>query len=254
MINEETIKKLVEMKLHAMAKAVREIAESPPGQGLSFDEQLGLLVDREWSQRHNARIDRRMKEAKIAAAACLEDTWCDPGRGIDKAMVRSLSTCQWVRGKQNVIAVGLTGVGKSFLGAALAQAACRNGFRALYARVPRLLHELAIARGDGSYGAMLARLAKLDVLVLDDFLIAPLKDAERRDLLEILEDRYDRSSTVVTTQVPTKNWHEALTDPTIADAICDRLVHNAHVLSLKGGSGRKKKGLNHGKAEEITTT
>jgi DNA replication protein DnaC len=254
MINEETINKLVEMKLHVMAKAVRELAESSPGNDLSFEEKLGLVVDREWSHRHNTRIDRRMKEAKIGTAACLEDAWCDAGRGLEKATVRALATCQWVRLKQNVITVGLTGVGKSFLGAALAQASCRNGFRALYTRVPRLLNDLAIARADGSYGGMLARLAKLDVLVLDDFLIAPLKDAERRDLLEVLEDRYDRSSTVVTSQVPTKNCHEALSDPTIADAICDRLVHNAHVLSLKGPSGRKKKGLNQGKNEETPMT
>jgi DNA replication protein DnaC len=176
-------------------------------------------------------------------SACLEDVWCDSTRGLDKSTVRSLATCQWVRSKQNVIAIGATGVGKSYIGAALAQAACRNGFRALCTRVPRLVHELAIARADGSYVSMLQRLAQIHVLVLDDFLIAPLKDHERRDLLEVLEDRYGRSSTVVTSQLPTKSWHEALADPTIADAICDRLVHNAHVLALRGPSGRKKKGL-----------
>jgi DNA replication protein DnaC len=142
-----------------------------------------------------------------------------------------------------VIVVGKTGVGKSYLGAALAQAACRKGLRAMCTRVPRLAHELAIARADGTYTTLLARLARLDVLVLDDFLLAPLKDTERRDLLEVLEDRYGTSSTVVTSQVPTKNWHEMLADPTIADAICDRLVHNAHVVALKGPSGREKKGL-----------
>ena len=157
--------------------------------------------------------------------------------------MRDLSSCQWVRKKHNVIVVGNTGVGKCYLGAALAQAACRNGFRALCTRVPRLLHELAIARADGTYTPMLARLAKLDVLVLDDLLIAPLKDTERRDLLEVLEDRYGASSTVVTTQLPTKNWHERLADPTLADAICDRVVHNAHVIALKGPSSREKKGL-----------
>ena len=176
-------------------------------------------------------------------SACLEDVWCDPARGVDKAAVRALATCQWVSAKQNVIAIGATGVGKSYVGAALAQAACRNGYRALCTRVPRLVHELAIARADGSYVSMLQRIAQIHVLVLDDFLIAPLKDQERRDLLEVLEDRYGRSSTVVTSQVPTKNWHESLADPTLADAICDRLVHNAHVLSLRGPSGRKKKGL-----------
>jgi DNA replication protein DnaC len=172
--------------------------------------------------------------------ASLENVWCEPGRGLDKTLVRDLATCKWIRNKHNVIIVGKTGVGKSYLGAALAQAACRKGLRAMCTRVPRLAHELAIARADGTYTALLGRLARLDVLVLDDFLIAPLKDTERRDLLEVLEDRYGTSSTVVTSQVPTKTWHEMLADPTIADAICDRLVHNAHVIALKGPSGREK--------------
>ena len=165
-------------------------------------------------------------------------------------MVRSLGGCGWVRAKQNVIIVGMTGTGKSYVGAALAEAACRRGHRALRVRVPRLLNELAIARADGTWSATLSRLSKLDVLVLDDFLIAPMKESERRDLLEVLEDRYDQRSTVVASQVPTKSWHEMLADPTVADAICDRLVHNAHVLSLKGQSIRKKKGLGEKNAEE----
>jgi DNA replication protein DnaC len=243
MMNEQTIQKLCDLKLHAMADAVRELLTTAPGSGMSFEEKLGLVVEREWTDRENRRLARRLREAKLGTSACLEDVWCEPARGLDKDVVRSLATCQWVRAKQNVIAIGATGVGKSFLGAALAQAACRNGFRALCTRVPRLVNELAIARADGSYATLLAKLARTEVLVLDDFLIAPLKDTERRDLLEILEDRYDRSSTVITTQLPTKSWHEMLADPTIADAICDRLVHNAHVLALKGTSIRKKKGL-----------
>jgi len=173
----------------------------------------------------------------------MEDVWTTQGRGITKAVVRDLSKCRWVDNRHNVICVGKTGCGKSYLGAALAQAACRHGHRTLYTRVPRLVQELAIARADGSYPRLLARLARLRVLVLDDFLIAPLKDAERRDILEILEDRYDRSSTVITSQLPTGKWHEALVDPTVADAICDRVVHNAHVITLVGPSGRKRKGL-----------
>lgn len=243
MVTEETINKLLELKLDAMAKALRELLETAPGSGMSFEEQIGLLVDREWTDRRNRQLARRIKEAKLGMNACIEDVVCEPGRGIDKATLRALANCQWVARKQNVIAVGATGVGKSFLGAALAQAACRNGYRALCTRVPRLLAELAIARADGSYVSMLARIAKLHVLVLDDFLLAPLADEQRRDLLEIIEDRYGRSSTVITSQVPTKNWHEILADPTIADAICDRLVHNAHVLSLRGPSQRRKKGL-----------
>lgn len=244
MIHEETMRKLLELRLRAMADGLRELIEKPPGNKLSFEEQIGLLVDREWADRQNRALARRLKQAKLGMSACLEDVWCEPTRGLDKAVIRSLATCQWVRSKQNVIAIGQTGVGKSYLGAALAQAACRSGFRALCTRVPRLLQELAVARADGTYVTTLARLAQVNVLVLDDFLISPLKDAERRDLLEVLEDRYGRSSTVITSQVPTKTWHEALADPTLADAICDRVVHNAHVLSLRGPSIRKKKGMN----------
>jgi DNA replication protein DnaC len=247
---EETIDKLIQIKLPHMAKALRELLDRSPGSALSVDECVGLMVDREWTERENRRTGRRIKEAKLGMQACLEDVRCDPARNLDKAVLRSLGTCGWVRAKQNVIIIGMTGTGKSYLSAALAEAACRRGYRALRARVPRLLGDLAIARADGSYGATLSRLAKLDVLVLDDLLIAPLKDTERRDLLEVLEDRYDHRSTVVTSQVPTKTWHEMLADPTVADAICDRLVHNSHLLSLKGPSIRKMKGLGEKNTEE----
>jgi DNA replication protein DnaC len=247
---EETINKLIQLKLPHMAHALREQLGRATGSALSVEECTGLMVDREWTERENRRLGRRIKDAKLGMPACLEDVRCDPARGLDKAVVRSFGTCQWVRAKQNVIVIGMTGTGKSYLGAALAEAACRHGYRALRTRVPRLVGDLAIARADGSYAAMLSRLAKLDVLVLDDLLIAPLKDGERRDLLEVLEDRYDQRSTVVTSQVPTKSWHEMLADPTVADAICDRLVHNSHVLSLKGPSIRKLKGLGEKNTEE----
>jgi DNA replication protein DnaC len=201
------------------------------------------MVDREWSERDNRRHSRRIKEAKFPSSASVEDVVTDATRGLDKAAFRALSSCGWVRAKQNVIVLGSTGVGKSFLACALANAACKQGFRSFYVRVPRLVHQLSIARADGSYAAELGRLSRFDVLVLDDFLIAPMKDTERRDLLEVLEDRYDHSATIITSQVPTKTWHEMLADPTIADAICDRLVHNAHVLTLRGQSMRRKKGL-----------
>ena len=247
---EETIDKLIQLKLPHMASALREQLDRRAGSALSVEECVGLMVDREWTEQDNRRVRRRIKDARLGMQACLEDLWCDPARGLDKAAVRALGACGWVRAKQNVIVIGMTGTGKSYLGAALAEAACRRGYRALRTRVPRLLGELAVARADGSYTATLSRLAKLDVLVLDDLLIAPLKDSEQRDLLEVLEDRYDHRSTVVTSQVPTKTWHEMLTDPTVADAICDRLVHNAHVLSLKGPSIRKKKGLGEKSTEE----
>jgi len=247
---EETIDKLIRLKLPEMAAALRSALERAPGSALSIEDCVGLMVDREWTERENRRTARRIKDAKLGVPACVEDLWCDPARGLEKALARSLGTCQWVRARQNVIVIGMTGTGKSFVSAALAEAACRCGYRALRVRVPRLLDQLAVARADGTYGATLGRLAKLDVLVLDDLFVAPLKDTERRDLLEVLEDRYDQRSTVVTSQVPTKSWHEMLVDPTVADAICDRLVHNAHVLSLKGPSMRKKKGLGEKSVEE----
>ena len=250
MIVEETIDKLMQLKLPHMASALRAELDRAGGRALSVEECVGLMVDREWTERENRRVGRRVKDAKLGMQACLEDLWCDPARGLDKGVMRSLGTCGWVRGKQNVIIIGMTGTGKSYVGAALAEAACRRGHRALRVRVPRLLGELAIAHADGSNSALLGRLANLDVLVLDDLLIAPMKDTERRDLLEVLEDRYDQRSTVVTSQVPTKSWHEMLADPTVADAICDRLVHNAHVLSLKGPSVRKKKGLGEKSTED----
>jgi len=249
MTNEETMQKLNDMSLRGMLNAYRDLQRDAGSNELSFDDKLGLIVDREWIDRENRRLARLLRAAKLPVEASLEDVWCEPGRGLSKSQLRELAGDGWIRQHQNVIVIGKTGCGKSYLGAALAQAACRRGRRALYVRVPRLVHELGISRADGTYMTVLARLAKLDVLVLDDFLIAPMKDSERRDLLEVLEDRYDRSSTVITSQVPTKNWHERLADPTIADAICDRLVHNAHALALKGPSMRKKKGIQEGTPE-----
>lgn len=251
MTHEETIQRLLELRLMSMVAMLREWTTSPPPIHATFEERIALLVDREVTDRKDRVIARRLRDAKLPIPATLEDVVCDPSRGIDRAMVRSFASCQWVRGHQNIIAVGATGVGKSYLGAALAQAACRQGFRALCVRVPRLLYQIAIARADGSYPKLLDQLAKTNVLVLDDFLIAPMKDTERRDLLEVLEDRYGKSSTVITSQVPTKAWHESIAEPNAADAICDRVVHNAHVLVLRGGSMRKKKGLESNQPEAI---
>jgi DNA replication protein DnaC len=244
MTDEETIEKLMQMKLSTMALAFRELLAQAPSNQLTFSEKMALVVDREWTERENRRLNRLTRAAHLSIAeASLEDAFCDPARGLEKSLIRDLATAKWIRNKQNVIIVGKTGVGKTFLGSALAQSACRHGLSALCTRVPRLLNELAIARADGSYNQLLARLAKLDVLVLDDFLIGPLKDQERRDLVEILEDRYGKSSTIITTQIPTKHWHEKLADPTMADAICDRAAHNAHVIALRGPSMREKKGM-----------
>jgi DNA replication protein DnaC len=240
---EETINKLSVMKLTGMTLATRELLQTSPGHELNFEEKLGIIVDREWAERDNRRLARRLREAKLATRASLDNVLCDPERGVDKAAIRQLATCAWVKSKHNVVIVGKTGVGKSYLASALADAACRAGYRSVFFRVPRLLEELALARAAGEYGALLGKLSRVDVLVLDDLLLNPMTDVERRDLLEVIEDRYDRSSTVITSQVPTKTWHDALNDPTIADAICDRLVHNAHVVKLGGPSMRRKNAL-----------
>jgi DNA replication protein DnaC len=239
----ETITKLGEMKLSAMALATRELLQTSPGNDLSFEEKLGLIVDREWTERDHRRLARRLKDAKLASQASLDNVLCDPERGIDKATTRQFATCGWVQAKHNVVVVGKTGVGKSYLASALADAACRKGYRSAFFRVPRLLEELALARLAGELSSLLGKLSRVDVLVLDDFLLNPMTDTERRDLLEVIEDRYDRTSTIITSQVPTKTWHDALNDPTIADAICDRLVHNAHVIKIGGPSLRRKKAI-----------
>jgi DNA replication protein DnaC len=238
---------MLELRMPGMARATRELLESAPSERLSFEDKLSLIVDREWTERDNRRVSRRIKEARLTTRAALEAVECDASRGLEKSFIKQLTTCQWAKSKQNILITGPTGTGKSFLGAALAEAACRHGLRALFLRVPRLVEDLAVARVSGSYSSGLGKLSRVDVLVLDDFLLAPMKDAERRDLLEVLEDRYERSSTVITSQLPTKTWHAALGDPTIADAICDRLVHNAHEVALRGPSMRKKKATTTGK-------
>ena len=243
MLIEETIEKLLAMRLPTMAAATREILQNAPSEQLSFEDKLGLVVDREWTERDNRRVARRIKEARLSTSASLEQVDCDAARGLDKTLVRQLMTCQWVKHKQNIIITGATGTGKSFVAAALAEAVCRQGLRALFVRVPRIVEELAVARASGTYSSTLAKISRIDVVVLDDFLLTPIKDAERRDLLEVLEDRYSRASTIITSQMPTKTWHDALNDPTIADAICDRVLHNAHLVELSGQSMRKKKGL-----------
>jgi DNA replication protein DnaC len=237
---EPTFEKLTSMRLSTMASALRELESMPPSHDLSWQERLAILVDREWQERENRRLHKRLKDAKLTRNASLENVIVDPARGLDKATLRELATSQWLDEKHNLILIGATGTGKTYLAAALAEHACRKGLRALFIRVPRLFEELAIARAQGTYAATLAKYLKFQLLVLDDFLMAPLADAERRDLLELLEDRYDQASTIFTSQVPTKSWHSAIGDPTIADAICDRILHNARNITLRGASLRKK--------------
>lgn len=240
MMTEPTIDKLHSMRLPAMASAW--IAQRADGRStdLDFDTRFGMLVDAEHLARDNKKLTRSLSEAKLRLPnACIEDIDFNPKREIERAIIRQLATCHWIGTHSNVIITGATGTGKTYLACALAQQVCRSGRRALYRRMPRLLEELALAHADGTYTRLLGRLAKTDALVLDDWGLAPLRDQERRDVLEIFEDRHGARSTILTSQLPVEKWHDYLGDPTIADAILDRVSHNAHRLKLKGPSRRK---------------
>jgi DNA replication protein DnaC len=245
MLNEQSLEQLYAMKLTGMAEAFAEQLQQPDVSELSFEERFGLLVDRQWIWREDRRMKRLLKNAKLRVDACIEDIDYKAPRGIDKSVILRLASGDWIKQAQNVIIVGPTGVGKTYLACALANRACRSGLSSFYVRAPRLFHDVALARADGSYPKLMNKLAKTKVLVVDDLGLAPLNDPQRRDLLEIIEDRQALSSTIVTSQLPVANWHENIGDPTIADAILDRLVHNAHRINLKGTSMRKKRsGLN----------
>jgi len=241
MLNTPTEDKLSALRLFGMLEAFKHQSQDGQHATLDFDERFGLIVEAESLRRENQRLERLLREAKLKLSqASIEDIDYASRREIDRSQIRQLATCRWVREHQNLIISGATGTGKTFIACALAQQACRQGFRTLYRRLPRLFDELTLAHADGSYGRVLARLARLDVLILDDWGLAPFQDQERRDLLEILEDRYGTRSTVVTSQFPPKTWHAQIGDPTLADSICDRLLHNAHRIALKGPSRRKE--------------
>ena len=241
MLNQNTIEKMKDLHLHALATAWSEQQKSPDVVSMSFDERIGLLIDAEWTARENARVTRNLRDAKLRISqASLEDIDFNAKRELDKPLLRQLATCRWVDEHQNVIVTGATGTGKTYIACALAQAAIRKGHRVAYRRAPRLFEELTLAHADGSFATLLKRLAKVDILVIDDWGLAPPKDAERRDMLELLEDRYGARSTIMTSQLATTRWHDHLGDPTVADAICDRVLHGAHKLTLKGPSRRKE--------------
>lgn len=242
MLNHPTIDKLNELRLLGMAKALQEQNGSLDYEGLAFLDRLGLLVDRESAERDSTRLRTRLKQAKLRLTATLEDVNFRHPRGLDKSLIMTLANCNWIREHHNVIITGPTGVGKSYLACALAQKACREGFRALYLRTPPLFDDLAMARADGRYRKILAAYARLDLLVMDDWGLANLTEEQRRDVLEILEERHGLRSTLVASQLPIEKWHKVIGDPTLGDAILDRLVHSAHKLALKGDSLRKKQG------------
>lgn len=240
MLTHPTLDKLQALKFTGMATALTEQMNTPDIDELSFEERLGLLIDREATERENRRLSSRLRRAQLKHNAALEDIDYRHPRGLDKSLIQSLAACQWVKEHLNVLLTGPTGVGKTWLACAFAQKACREGYAALYRRLPRLLQEMAIAKGDGRYPKLLATLAKTDVLILDDWGLAKLTAEHRRDLLEILEDRHGARSTLATSQLPIENWHDVIGDPTLADAILDRLVHNAYKINLKGASMRKR--------------
>ena len=238
MLRHPTIEKLQQLKLPAMARELTEQRAQPEAEALRFEERLGLLADRELTERTNRRLALRLRHAKLRQSAAIEDLDTRAPRGLDKALIVLLATCQWITEHLNCLITGPTGIGKTWLACALAQKAAREGYSVSYARLPRLLTELDLGRADGRYPKLMKAFAKVDVLVLDDLAMAPMTDAQRRDLLEIIDDRYQRRSTLVTSQIPVKQWHTAIGEPTLADAILDRLVHNAYKITMSGKSMR----------------
>ncbi len=240
MLNQPTINTLRSLKLTGMADAYTQQLEQPDIQRLSFDERLALLVDRETTHRESRRQRRLLQLARLRQSACVEDIDYQHKRGLERSVVASLIACDWIRSRHNLHITGPTGAGKSWLACAFGHQACRQGLSVRYERIPRLLDGLRIARGDGSFHRRLALLARTDLLILDDFGIKPLQQSERHDLLELIEDRHGLRSTLITSQLPIGAWHEYLNDPTVADALLDRLTSGAHRLELKGESMRKK--------------
>lgn len=233
--------KLQQMKFYGMLKAFEEQMQMVDIETLTFEDRLALLVDREMTERENRRLKTRLKKAKLRENACIEDIDFRHPRALDKSLFMKLADCRYLKEHNNVLIIGPTGVGKTYLACALAQNACRNGYTALYFRLPRLLHDLSIAKADGRYSSLLKSIARSDLLVLDDWGLSKFVKEQRHDVLEILEDRNGLRSTLVTSQLPVKHWHEIIADPTLADAILDRIVHNAYKLVLEGDSMRKKR-------------
>jgi DNA replication protein DnaC len=240
MLHHPTLEKLQSLRLAGMYKALTEQMTMPESETLSFEERLGLLVDREMTERQDRRLKTHLRQARLKHNACVEDLDYRAPRGLDKALMLQLATCRWVHEGLNLIINGPTGVGKTWIACALAQKACREGYTALYLRLPRLFEELSLAHGDGRFTKLMAGFAKTDLIILDDWGLAKFTAEQRRDLLELLDDRHGNRSTVVTSQVPVEHWHEVIGDHTLADAILDRLVHSAYRINLKGESMRKR--------------
>jgi len=252
MLTRPTIDKLNAMGLAAMAQAFQDQMNSPDMTALSFEERFGLIVDFQATAIENRRMRNRLKSARLRLAASIEDLDFRSSRNLDRATVMSLAQNRWVLSHHNILITGPTGAGKSYLACALAQKACRDGHTTIYHRLPKLLQDIALARLDGRYPKIMASLVKCEVLILDDLLITPLTRDDQKELLEIIEERYDRKATLVTSQLPVKAWHDAMQDKTVADAILDRLVHNAYKIELDGDSMRRRKSTLDAKTEPVT--
>lgn len=240
MLTNPTIEKLKELKLSGMSKAFEEQLHSTDYAQLSFEERIGIMVEREITERENRHLSVRLRQAKLRHQACMEDIDYQIHRGLDKSLLKQLALCGWIKDKLNILITGPCGVGKSFIACALGHKACLTGYRVFYTRSSRLFQDIAVAKGDGRYASLMKNLAKTNVLIIDDWGLSGLTEQERMDMLEIIEDRNNLQSTIITSQLPVKDWHETIGNPTLADAILDRLVHNAYTINLDGHSLRKK--------------
>jgi DNA replication protein DnaC len=243
MLTQPLLDKLTQLRLPAIRSGLEEQLQNPQYAELSFEDRLGLLVDLECTRRADNSLRRRIKTARFTLPATIEDLDLSPARGLERSLVLELAQGEWIRRHLNILVLGPTGAGKSYMACALGHAACRQGFSVRYQRTSRLLHEIMLSHADGSYPKLLTKLARVQLLIFDDWLRDPLTPSQARDLLEILDDRYGQSSTLVATQIPVEDWHAQFPDPTLGDAILDRLVHNAYRLELKGESMRKTRSL-----------